>query len=78
MEIPFEWLLNKLWVVLGAWFWYDKRKVDDRLKNVEKTAADNTTDNKLVRAKLDSIQAILEVKFDGLKEDMVEIKDKLK
>ena len=78
MEITFPWLVSKLWVLLAGWFWYDKRTVDARLREVEKSASTNTTNNQLIEVKLDAIQAILEVKFDNLKEDMVEIKGKLK
>lgn len=78
MEITLGLLLNKIWVILAGWFWYDKRRVDDRLKEVEKVTASNHTDIRLIEVKLDNIHTLLEVKFGAIKEDMVEIKGKIK
>jgi len=76
-SVTLTWLVNKLWVLLAAWWWYDKKKVDSRMKELEKGVHTNATDNILIAYKLESIHNLLDVKFEGLKEDMTTIKVRL-
>lgn len=78
MDTAIEFLFNKLWVVIAAYFWYDKQKVDTRIKDVEQLAAKNGTESKLVDAKLDGIKDILEVRLEAIKEDVTDIKSNMK
>lgn len=76
-EITLGWIASKLWVLVAAWWWYDKKKVDARLKELESATCKNTTDNLLIALKLESIITLLDVKFGALKDDIADIKRKL-
>ena len=72
--IEYTWLLDKLWVLLGALYWWDKRKTERRIDRIELQNATIHTDNQLVNQKIDSMQVLFETKIQGVKDDTAEIK----
>lgn len=74
VDVGFEWIVNKLWVLLAGWFWYDKRDKDARLKELEKTTGEQDSEIKVLQTKLDGVKELIEVKFDNINNNMNDLK----
>lgn len=74
MDAPIEWVVNKLWVLLIGWFWYEKRNKDARLTKLEEKTASQETSIQLLETKLDGLKELIEVKFDNLNVNLTELK----
>tara|TARA_Y100000310_G_C20494824_1_gene721012 strand:- start:74 stop:337 length:264 start_codon:yes stop_codon:yes gene_type:complete len=76
-----ELIFNKLWIFAIGWFWYDKRKSDDKakedreqIKNMQTQINENKTNQLVSEEKLDSIITLVNSKIDPLTEDVRIIK----
>lgn len=78
MDSGFEWIINKLWVFLAGWFWYDKRDKDARLKVLEKTTAEQDSEIRVLQTKLDGVQQLIELKFEHTNNNIDDLKNLLK
>jgi len=74
MDAPIDWVINKLWVLLIGWFWYDKREKDARLTKLEEKTASQETSIQVLENKLDGLKELIEVKFDNLNVNITELK----
>lgn len=75
--MDYQFLLEKAWLLLVGWFWYDKRQVNMRLLALEKTVSESSTKIELLEANLLSIKELLEVKLESVKQDTQEIRHRL-
>lgn len=69
------WVIDKLWLIVAAFFWYDKKQADTRLATLEKRQVASYSDLNVLEGKVDSVKELLESKINNVKEDTNEIKD---
>ncbi len=72
--MPFEWLANNLWVILGGLLLYMKKTTDRRLDVVEVNVSEQHTRIEVQKEKLDSLEKVIDTKLDSLARSMDEIK----
>lgn len=58
MNIEIFALLKYLWVALGAWFWYDKKKLDERIEKMSSKLQDTPTREEVEKEIFRSISVI--------------------
>ena len=58
MNIEILALLKYLWVALGAWFWYDKKKLDERIDRMSNKLQDTPTREEVEKEIFRSISVI--------------------
>ena len=83
MEITLGAIINKLWLLLVGWWWYDKKqtdtkfnKLDNRITQLETARSNTDVRTNVLETKLDGIKELLESKFSSLHEDIKDLKSK--
>jgi len=76
--LGYEFIINKLWVLLVGWWWYDKRKMDARIKELEDRTDQQREEFLKIEGKLDRIEAVQKEKMDHISEILSDIKQSLR
>lgn len=74
MELTLATLLEKAWILLCAWFWYDKRQVNERLKDIEKKQVVTYREQGVLETKLDGAVTLFKSEIQGVRDNTEEIK----
>jgi len=70
-------LLKWSWSLVMALFWYDKRRSDKRIDDLERRVNTNDTATQLLAKDIESLKELFEVKSDHMQSTLDEIKDKI-
>ena len=68
-------VVSTLLGLLAAWFWYDKRQVDNRLTELEKKSTLNEKDLAVMAESISSMNNLLEVKLGNIEKSVQRIED---
>lgn len=75
--ITVSWVLNKAWVLLVGWWWYDKKKVDAAFKELNDKHQELVLSNSK-KLEESQIKALIKEALLPMKEDNMEVKELLK